>query len=117
MKHLNLNRVTQNLMKFLTRLMDTANMVCYPRESYCQFITVGNVSESSFAVIHKVGNFGIFVLLKFENASDEEINYFNFNSKYLDKTPSALNCFQFIFIFSCTEMSPLPTVYIMEKLE
>ena len=82
MKHLNLNRVTQNLMKLLTRLMDTANMVYYPREGHRQFIAVGNVSESSFPVMHKVANFGIFVLLKFENALDGEINYFNFTSKY-----------------------------------
>ena len=66
-------------MKLLTRLMNTANMVCYPREGHGQFIAVGNVSESSFLVIQKVGNVGIFVLLKFENALDGEINYLNFN--------------------------------------
>ena len=30
--------------------------------------------SSSFPVIHKVGNIGIFVLLKFENKSDREIS-------------------------------------------
>ena len=33
--------------------------------------------------MHKVGNVGIFVLLKFENKLDREINHFNFNSKAL----------------------------------
>ena len=37
--------------------------------------------ESSFPVIGQVSNFGIFVLLKFENKLDREINHFH-------------NCFQ-----------------------
>ena len=41
--------------------------------------------DSSFAVIHKVGNVDTFVLLKFETKWDWEINHFNFNSEYKDK--------------------------------
>ena len=39
---------------------------------------------SSFPVIHKVGNVGIFVLLKFENKLDTVFGHFNFNSKHHD---------------------------------
>ena len=41
--------------------------------------------HSSFPLIRKVGNVGIFVLLKFENTLNGEINYFNFNSKHHDE--------------------------------
>ena len=78
--------------------------------------------HSSFLVIQKVGYVGIFVMYKFENKLNREINYFNFNLKNYDKfkfaikTDSALNCFQFISIRSCTKMSTLPTLCIIEKL-
>ena len=45
--------------------------------------------DSSFSVIHKVGNVDIFVLLKFGNKMDTEISHFNYNSKYYDKCKSA----------------------------
>ena len=78
--------------------------------------------HSSFLVTQKVGYVGIFVMYKFENKLDREINHFNFNSKNYDKckfaikTDWALNCFQFISIRSCTKMSTLPTLCIIEKL-
>ena len=46
--------------------------------------------HSSFPVIHKVGNVGIFVLLKFENKLNREISHFNFISKHYDKCKFAL---------------------------
>ena len=33
--------------------------------------------QSGISVIHKVGNVGIFALLKFENKFDKQINYLN----------------------------------------
>ena len=47
--------------------------------------SIKEVSELSFALIHKVGNVDTFVLLKFETKWDWEINQFNFNSEYQDK--------------------------------
>ena len=41
------------------------------------------VVRSSFPVIHKVGNVGIFVLPKFENKQNTVYNHFNFDSKHL----------------------------------
>ena len=41
--------------------------------------------QSSFPVIHKVGNAGVFVLLKFENIVDREINQFNLSSEHHNK--------------------------------
>ena len=38
-----------------------------------------------FPIIHKVGNFGIFVLLKFENSWDIVMSHMNFDSKRRDK--------------------------------
>ena len=40
--------------------------------------------DSSFPVMHRVGNVGIFVLLKFENEQDTVFGHFNFNSKHHD---------------------------------
>ena len=42
-------------------------------------------SQSSFPVIHKVGNIDIFVLLKFGNKLDVVISHINFISKQYDK--------------------------------
>ena len=39
----------------------------------------------SFPVRHKVGNVGMFVLLKFQNKLDRELSHFNLNSKHHDK--------------------------------
>ena len=41
--------------------------------------------RGEFSVTHKVGNVGIYVLLKFESKIDREINHFNYNSKHYDK--------------------------------
>ena len=41
--------------------------------------------QSSFPVILKVGNVGIFVLLKFENKLDTVISHMNFNSIHHNK--------------------------------
>ena len=49
--------------------------------------------ESSFPVIHEIWNVGIFVLLKFENMLNGQINYFNFNSEHHDKCKFSLKLF------------------------
>ena len=54
--------------------------------------------QSSFPVIHKVGNFGIFILLKFENKMDREISHFDFNSEYHDKCKSALKLIKILTV-------------------
>ena len=41
-------------------------------------------------MIHKVGNIGIFELLKFKNNLDGEVSIFNFNSTRHDKRKLAL---------------------------
>ena len=51
--------------------------------------------SSSFSEIHRAGNVGIFVLLKFENNSDVVIN---FNTKYYDNCNCALKCIQLVNI-------------------
>ena len=48
------------------------------------------MSQSSFPVIHKVGNVAIFVLLKFQNKLGGEIRLFNLNSTHNDKGKLAL---------------------------
>ena len=62
---------------------------CAPRFSkdFCH-VSVG--INSSLPMIHKVGNAGIFVLVKFENKRDREINHFNYHSKHYDKYRSTL---------------------------
>ena len=56
------------------------------RSLYLPLHEKGTISqESSFPVIHKIGNVDMFVLLKFENKMDREIIDFNFNSKHCDK--------------------------------
>ena len=62
---------------------------CAPRFSK-DFYQVSVSINSSFPMIHKVGNADIFVLLKFENKMDREINHFNYHSKHYDKYRSAL---------------------------
>ena len=61
-------------------------------------------------LIHKFGNVGIFVLLKFENMLDREINPLNFNSKHYDKCKYSLkhtgfltvsNLFSLEFVQKC----------------
>ena len=42
-------------------------------------------THSSSPVIHKVGNVGYFVLLKFENKIDKFVSHINFNSMGRDK--------------------------------
>ena len=77
--------------------------------------------QSSFSVIHKVANAGIFVFVKIENILDTGISHFEFNSKCHDKhefkIDSALNTFLFISIQSCAEMRTLPTMCFTRKLE
>ena len=64
-------------------------------------------SHSSLPVIHKVGNFGIFVLFKFENKLDIEINPFNFNSKHYDKCKFSL---KLIGLLTVSNLFPLEVV-------
>ena len=64
-------------------------------------------SHSSFPVTHKVDNIGIFVLLKFENKLDIEINPFNFNSKHYDKCPFSL---KLIGLLTVSNLFPLELV-------
>ena len=77
--------------------------------------------QSSFSVIHKVANAGIFVLRKIESDLDTGISHFEFNSKYHDKhdfkIDSALNTFLFISIRSCIQMQILPTLWFPKNLE
>ena len=54
--------------------------------------------HSSFPVIHKVDNVGIFVLLKFENKLNVVIVHTNFISKHHDKYKFALKFIQFVTI-------------------
>ena len=56
------------------------------------------VTYLSFPVIHKVGNVGIFVLLKFENKLDAVISDFIFNSMHPDKLKFALKFIQPVII-------------------
>ena len=77
---------------------------------------------SSFPVIHKVVNVGIFVFLFFNISKIEK----SVTSIYEFKAPwqiliiididSVLNCFQFISIRTCTKMAMLPTLCITGKL-
>ena len=53
--------------------------------SFCKL-----TGHPSFLTIHRVGNIGIFVLLKFEDMLDRKVNHFNFNSKYQSKCKLAL---------------------------
>ena len=77
----------------------------------------------SFPVIHKVSHVCNFVLLKFKNKLDKEINDFNFNSKHYTKmlicreTHWALNCFQFISIRRCTKCQHCQLCVLVGKLE
>ena len=52
---------------------------------YSSISMLDTCSHSSLSVVHKVGNVGIFALLKHEFKSDGEITYFSFNSKHHDK--------------------------------
>ena len=71
--------------------------------------------QSSFPVIHKIDNNGIFVLLKSENELDKQTNHFNLKSKYYNiyifafKPTCLLDSFQFISIRSCTKRQTLLT--------
>ena len=51
--------------------------------------------DSSFSIIHKVGNIGTFALLKFENKLDRKVSHFNFNSKYHNKCKLVLKLIHF----------------------
>ena len=53
------------------------------------------IPYSSFPVIHKVGNVGIFVFLKFENKLDREINSLNFNTKHKHQCKIVLKLIRF----------------------
>ena len=48
--------------------------------------------------MHKVGNAGIFVLLKFKNKLDGEVNTFNLHSTHHDKRISALRHIQLLTV-------------------
>ena len=56
--------------------------------------------QSSFPLIHKVGNAGIFVLLKFENIVDREINQFNLSLKHYDKCKFVLKLIPLLYVFN-----------------
>ena len=53
--------------------------------------SITKTTISSFPVRHKVGNVGIFVLLKFRNKLDAVIHHFNFHPKHHDKCKVVLN--------------------------
>ena len=63
--------------------------------------------------MHKVGNVGIFVLLKFRNMLYREINqiYFNFNSKYHDK------CIFVVKLISLANTSNLFPLEVVQKCQ
>ena len=54
--------------------------------------------QSSFPVIYKAGNVGIFVLYKFENRLDRETCDFNYNSKYYGKFKFTLKLIRFLTV-------------------
>ena len=58
--------------------------------------------------MHKVDNYGIFVLLKFENKLDAAISDINFILK-VEIYSSCYNS-HFIFIRTCTKIATLPTL-------
>ena len=55
---------------------------------------------SSFPIIHKVCNVGIFVLLIFENKMNREINDFNYISKHYGKCRSALKLIRLLTVYN-----------------
>ena len=59
---------------------------------------------SSFPAIHKVGNVGIFVPLKFENKQNTVFGHFNFNSKYHGQQKFAQN---FLHLAAVSNLFPL----------
>ena len=63
--------------------------------------------HSSFPVIHKVGNIGIFVLLKFENKMEREIIHLNYNSEHHDKCKFVL---KLIKLLTVSNFFPLEVV-------
>ena len=65
------------------------------------------VNQSSFPVIHKVGNVGIFVLVKCETKLDKEINHFSFNSKHYKKCKFTL---KLIGLLTVSNLFPLEVV-------
>ena len=60
------------------------------------FCTNSGIRE--FPAIHKYGNVGIFVFIKFENMLDREINPLNFNSKHYDKCKFSLKHIGFLTV-------------------
>ena len=81
-----------------------------------KLLTNQTINHSSFSVIHKVGNVGIFELLIFRNNNnnnnnnkDREISHFNINSKHLDKCQFTLK----LILFSV--VSNLFPLEVMQK--
>ena len=52
---------------------------------YEAFLRTPVLNQTSFPVIHKFDNVGIFYYFNFENLMDIVISYLNFNSKHYDK--------------------------------
>ena len=68
--------------------------------------------QTSFPVIHKVGNTGILVLLEFESKGRKisYFHYFNFNSKYHDKCKFAS---KLILLLAVSNLFPLEVIQKM----
>ena len=53
--------------------------MCTDKKASCETVCTAAMCHSSFPVIHKVGNVGIVVMLKFENKINREISHFDCN--------------------------------------
>ena len=65
-------------------------------------------NQSSFSVLPKVGNVGIFVMLKSENKFDTFINRINFNSAHHDK---------FHLIFNFIQLLSISILFLLEAIQ
>ena len=64
-------------------------------------------TRSSLSVIHKVRNVGSFLLLKFKNKLDKEINHFKFNSMHYEECKFGL---KLIGLLTVSNLFPLEVV-------
>ena len=56
--------------------------------------------HSSFPIIHKVGNIGIFVLLKFDRNIAREISHFNYNLEHFDNCKCSLKMIMLLTVYN-----------------
>ena len=81
----NLYKSDENFFRLLLLLKNNKRYMFKTLIYNCfKYVVACHQNYFSLPVIHKVGNVGIFVLLKFGNKIDTMINHFNFNSKHHD---------------------------------